>query len=82
MSTISHTLARYIALPIVSAGVIGGAALGLAGMANAASTATTPGPAPSITTTDGNFHAPTTYATPAYNPVVGIHAWREYHRGN
>jgi hypothetical protein len=51
-------------------------------MASAASTPTTPGPAPSISTTDGNFHAPTTYATPAYNPVAGIHAWREYHRGN
>ena len=28
--------ARYLALPIVSAGIIGGAALGLAGAANAA----------------------------------------------
>ena len=33
-------IARYIALPIVSAGIIGGAALGLAGMANAATTTT------------------------------------------
>ena len=31
-------IARYIALPIVSAGIIGGAALGLAGMASAATT--------------------------------------------
>jgi hypothetical protein len=31
-----NTIARYIALPIVSAGIVGGAALGLAGMANAA----------------------------------------------
>ena len=31
--------ARYIALPIVSAGIIGGAALGLAGAANAANNA-------------------------------------------
>ena len=30
--------ARYFALPIVSAGIIGGAALGLAGAANAATT--------------------------------------------
>jgi hypothetical protein len=30
--------ARYFALPIVSAGIIGGAALGLAGTANAATT--------------------------------------------
>ena len=31
--------ARYFALPIVSAGIIGGAALGLAGTANAANNA-------------------------------------------
>ena len=31
--------ARYFALPIVSAGIIGGAALGLAGAANAANNA-------------------------------------------
>ena len=36
MTTIAPTFARYFALPIVSAGIIGGAALGMAGMANAA----------------------------------------------
>jgi hypothetical protein len=81
MTTITNTIARYIALPIISAGIIGGAALGLAGAANATSTATTPGAAPSISTTDGNFHAPITHATPAWNPVPGAKAWREYHRG-
>jgi len=35
-TNITRTVGRYIALPIVSAGIIGGAALGLAGMANAA----------------------------------------------
>jgi hypothetical protein len=34
--------ARIIALPVLSAGVIGGAALGLAGAANAATTVTSP----------------------------------------
>ena len=34
-ATISHRFPRYIALPAVSAGIIGGAALGMAGMANA-----------------------------------------------
>jgi hypothetical protein len=34
-ATITHRFRRYIALPAVSAGVIGGAALGMAGMANA-----------------------------------------------
>ena len=32
----NNMIARYIALPLVSAGILGGAALGLAGMANAA----------------------------------------------
>ena len=36
ITTITHRIARYIALPIVSAGLIGGAVLGMAGMANAA----------------------------------------------
>ena len=34
-ATITHRFPRYIALPAVSAGIIGGAALGMAGMANA-----------------------------------------------
>ena len=42
--------ARYFALPIVSAGIIGGAALGLAGTANAA--------------TAENVHPPDIVATP------------------
>ena len=33
-----NIIARYIALPIISAGIIGGAALGLAGTASAADT--------------------------------------------
>ena len=32
----SRRFVRYFALPVVSAGIIGGAALGMAGMANAA----------------------------------------------
>ncbi|MDT5220424.1 MAG: hypothetical protein QOF15_2529 [Mycobacterium sp.] len=37
-STENRRFARYFALPIVSAGIIGGAALGLAGTASAAAT--------------------------------------------
>ena len=33
--TTTRNFARYIALPVVSAGILGAAALGLAGMANA-----------------------------------------------
>ena len=52
-------IARYIALPIVSAGIIGGAALGLAGMASAATTTTQDSTGTSIVT------SPDTYAKPA-----------------
>ena len=38
MTTIARGLARYIAVPVVSAGIIGGAALGSAGFATAATT--------------------------------------------
>jgi hypothetical protein len=34
-ATITHRFPRSIALPAVSAGILGGAALGMAGMANA-----------------------------------------------
>jgi hypothetical protein len=83
MTTITTTIARFVALPIVSAGIIGGAALGLAGTAGAATTVNTTitGPSSSVSTTNGNFTAPNTYASPAYNPQPGIQAWREYHRG-
>ena len=63
-------IARYIALPIVSAGIIGGAALGLAGMANAATTTTQDSTGVSIVT------SPDTYATPALDAMPG---WRHHH---
>lgn len=51
-TTITRSFARYIALPIVSAGIIGGAALGMAGMASAATQTQPTGPgysyAPSV----------------------------------
>jgi len=37
-NTFTSRMVRFIALPIMSAGIIGGAALGMAGMANAATT--------------------------------------------
>ena len=48
MSTTIKRFARYIALPAVSAGIIAGAALGLAGAANAG---TYSAPSPSIVAT-------------------------------
>ncbi|MFY9918069.1 MAG: hypothetical protein WAL26_06670, partial [Mycobacterium sp.] len=58
-ANIARSFVRYIALPVVSAGVIGGAALGLAGMANATTTTTQDSTGTSIVTT------PDTYAKPA-----------------
>ncbi|MDT5019449.1 MAG: hypothetical protein QOD39_5609 [Mycobacterium sp.] len=60
-------IARYIALPIASAAMIGAAALGLAGIANAAATEPT-GP--------GYSYAPAVKAHPAPNAQPG---WRNHH---
>ena len=61
-----NIMARYIALPIVSAGIICGAALGMAGMANAAtSVASDPQP--------GIVAAPEVKAHPAPAAVPGWH---------
>ena len=65
MSTTINRFARYIALPAVSAGIIAGAALGLAGAANAG---TYSAPSPSIVAT------PDVHAHPAPNAVPG-HNW-------
>ncbi len=63
-------IARYIALPIVSAGIIGGAALALAGMASAGVTTTQDSTGSSIVAT------PDTYATPALDAMPG---WLHHH---
>ena len=69
-ATIVRSFARYIALPVVSAGVIGGAALGLAGMANAATTITDHSTGSAIVAT------PDTHPRPAPNALPG---WRHHH---
>lgn len=69
-ANIGRTFARYIALPVVSAGVIGGAALGLAGIANASTTTTEHSTGTAIVT------SPDTYAKPAPNALPG---WRHHH---
>ena len=66
----TNNIARSIALPIVSAGILGGAALGLAGMANAAVTTTQTGSSTTIVAT------PDTYAKPAPTAMPG---WRFHH---
>jgi hypothetical protein len=64
-TNITRSLARYIALPIVSAGIIGGAALGMAGMANATTQTQPSGP--------GYSYAPTVQAHPAPQAQPGWH---------
>jgi hypothetical protein len=63
------SIARLIALPIVSAGIIGGAALGLAGMANAAPTV-----GGQEATGPGYSYSPQTHAKPAPSQQPGWHA--------
>jgi hypothetical protein len=68
-TNIARSFARYIALPIVSAGIIGGAAVGMAGMANAA---------PSLVETNGDgsvsiVATPDTKAQPAPEVSCLVH---------
>jgi hypothetical protein len=71
-TTITRRFVRYIALPAVSAGILGGAAIGLAGMANAGTYSYEPTPRPGIVAT------PNTIARP---PVVVMpgHRWHRHH---
>jgi hypothetical protein len=64
-TNITRTFARYFALPIVSAGIIGGAALGMAGMANAATQTQPSGP--------GHSYSPVVKAHPAPEAQPGWH---------
>jgi hypothetical protein len=66
------TIARYIALPIVSAGIIGGAALGLAGMANAAVTTTQNSTGSSMAATPDHFAKPAPSAMPGWRHHHGV----------
>jgi len=72
-TTITRSFARYIALPAVLAGILGCAALGLAGIASAGTYSYQPTPRPGIVAT------PNTIARP---PVVVIPRHRShYDRG-
>ena len=68
----AQRIVRYIALPIVSAGIIGGAALGLAGTANAATPPNNPDPRPGIVA------VPQTKAKPAAEAHPGAW-WHRHH---
>ena len=62
-NTTAGRIAGYIALPIMSAGIIGGAALGMAAMANASTSTAPTGP--------GYSYSPAVKAKPA--PSMGSH---------
>lgn len=74
----ARRIARYIALPIMSAGIIGAGALGMAGMANAATSTAPSGP--------GYSYAPVVKANPTpkhhlHHGVVRVEAMVPgYHR--
>ena len=63
--TTTRIFARYIALPVVSAGILGGAALGLAGMANAGTYSYQPEPRPGIVATPNTVARPPVWRCPA-----------------
>ena len=67
-----NTTTRRFALAIVSAGIFGGAAIGLAGMANAGTYSYDPTPRPGIVAT------PNTIAHPPVFVIPG-HRWHHEH---
>jgi hypothetical protein len=71
-STITRRLARYIALSAVSAGILGGAAFGLAGMANAGTYSYQPTPRPGIVATPGTIARPPVVVMPGQR-------WHRHH---
>ena len=78
MTTIARNFARYIALPAVSAGILGGAALGLAGMANAAATDVQQ---PSIVATPSAKAHPAPDAMPGWRWHHGVHHLQDLQPG-
>jgi hypothetical protein len=76
-------ITRYIAMPAVAAGIIGGAALGMAGMANAA-TSVASDPRPGIVATPEVKAHPAPEAVPGWHGHHGVwhvqHLQPGYHR--
>jgi len=73
-----NTFARLVALPIVSAGIIGGAALGLAGTASAA---TTDAQRPNIVATPSVKAHPAPEAMPGWHWHHGVHHLQDLQPG-
>lgn len=71
MTTSTRRLARYIALPAVSAGILGVAALGLAGMANAGTYSYQPEPRPGLVATPNTIAHPPIIVIPRHRSYTG-----------
>ncbi len=69
--TTTRNFARYIVLPVVSAGILGGAALGLAGMANAGTYSYQPEPRPGIVATPNTVARPPVVVLPRHRHQGG-----------
>lgn len=65
--TTTRIFACFIALPVVSAGILGGAALGLAGMANAGTYSYHPEPRPGIVATPNVIARPPVIVMPRHH---------------
>jgi hypothetical protein len=74
----NNRFARYFALPIVSAGIIGGAALGLAGTASAA---TTDVQQPNVVATPNVTAHPAPNASPGWHWHHGVHHLQDLQPG-
>jgi hypothetical protein len=77
-NTNTRRFARYFALPVVSAGIIGGAALGLAGTAGAATTDVRP---PHIVATPNVKAHPDPDTVPGWRWHHGVHHLQDLQLG-
>jgi hypothetical protein len=69
--TTTGRFARYLALPVVCAGILGGAALGLAGTAGAGTYSYQPTPRPGIVATPNVIARPPVMVTPRHHRAQG-----------
>jgi hypothetical protein len=69
-----NRIARYLALPAIAAGILGGATVSLAGMANAGTYSYQPSPRPGIVA------GPSVKAHPPAEATPGARWHRERHR--
>ena len=77
-----NTITRYLALPVMSAGILCGAALGMASMANATTTPGQPDIRPGIVAEPNTKAHPAPDATPGWHHHHGIYHIDSLHAQN